>query len=359
MRTPRAFFLLSFATIAAAAMPAWAQVSPGIIYWKTVTAPPNTTDHFKFTLNTANNMRFRTYPNLTNNPSSYSAYPLFGRVFFIEDKLPVDRFGTIPGTRKPISVLRLVSERQTAEVLTLTNFNGPEWIDQADVRWSSENRDSFFSFQAYVPRTGQRKVYRYNGSKSGIFTPIFRPLVPNDPRLTVAFTFRTDEFFTNDWNSTGNRLMFSSPGPFGFVTRVFDSQTNNVTVVNDPAVSGFSLNSPVFSPTNPDIAYSIAETPGGTRGVAAFNVTNQNFGWILIEGNVGGTPSTNFTNPQVSPDGRFLAFTMLRTILIGKTVGPAVTLVRVPVTGGGAQPLWTVGHSRTNNFEVTGWTPVF
>src|SRR5688572_26772010 len=118
MRTPRSFALLSLSALGVVSSAASAQsVSPSIIYWKTVTAAPNTTDHFKFTLNTVNNARFRTYPNLTSNPSSFSAYPLFGRVFFIEDRLPVDRFGTIPGTRKQKSVLRLVAERQTAESL--------------------------------------------------------------------------------------------------------------------------------------------------------------------------------------------------------------------------------------------------
>ena len=358
MTTSRALAFLTLATAAAMAPAASAQVSSTLIYWRTTLTAPKPNHHFKYFVNLRTNARVNVYPNVSGNPSALAIYPNFTRQFFIDEHLNTDRVGPIPGTRKDKVLLRFMSERNPAETFAITNFDGPEWIDQADPRWSSNLRDSFFSFQAFNPRRPARKVYRFNGSKSVVFSPIFRPFVPDDPRLQVVTSFSADSF-TNDWNSTGIRLMFSTPARFGFLTRIFDTQALTTTTVNDPAVSGFSLRSPVFSPTNPDIAYAIAETPGGLRGLASFNVMTQDFAFLLLEGGTGVNRITNFTGPQVSPDGRQLAFTMLRDVRIGTVTGPAVTLAFIPVTGGTPGFLFTVGHSRANTHEVTAWLSEF
>src|SRR5262249_26694552 len=107
------------------------------------------------------------------------------------------------------------------------------------------------------------------------------------------------------------------------------------------------------------IVFGIGETPGGLRGIAFKNVTavNMNFGFILLEGGFNGTTISSFSPPQVAPDGQSLAFTMLQSVPVSPIKGPAIKLVRLPITGGGFQILSTVGASAVNNYEVTGWVP--
>jgi len=181
------------------------------------------------------------------------------------------------------------------------------------------------------------------------------PAPPPGPRLVLVTSFSADSF-TNDWNSAGNRLMFSTPAPFGFLTRIRNTVASTTTTVNNPAVSGFSLRNPVFSPTNPNLAYAVAETPGGLRGLASFNISTNAFTWLLMEGGAGTARIWNFTSPQVKPDGTALAFTMNRYAKIGTKTGPAPSLVTIPATGGTPTVLWTQGlNLGTNPFEVTTW----
>jgi hypothetical protein len=291
-----------------------------------------------------------------------STYP-GGRQFLSDYTLDPALFGTIPGTNLPLTVGLLLPENPNGSGVLLTLFFGPEFQDRADYRWASNNSDAFISFQSLDPFGNTRQVYRYNGSKAALFSPTFQPFDQTDilpgpppaPRLVLVTTFSADSF-TNDWNSAGTKLMFSTPAPFGFLTRIRDTVAATTTTVNDPAVSGFSLRNPVFSPTNANLAYAVAETPGGLRGLASFNVATNAFTWLVMEGGAGLARIWNFTSPQVKPDGTTLAFTMNRYAKIGIRTGPAPTLVTIPATGGRPTVLWTQGlNLGTNPFEVTGW----
>jgi hypothetical protein len=362
MKTPCVFAILAAAAFAPAAPaqligvggPSGGNHVGSIVYWRSTPPAPTPSSHSKFFIHTTLNYPVALYPNRTNNPSSLSIYPN-GRQFFVEE--PVGPGIVVPTTLRPRTVLRFMPERSPASSITLTNFNGPEYLERAEPRWSSNVQDSFVSFQSYNPVTNLRKVYRFNGPMSAFFSPLFTPFVPNDSRLQVVTTFGGDSF-TNDWNNNGVRLMFSTPAPFGFVTSIRDTMANTTTVVNDPAVSGFSLRDPVFSPVNPDVVFAIGETPGGLRGLAFFNVTNQAFGFIMFENSVvNATPIANFTSPQISPDGQWLALTLVRTARVGTVTGPFVTLVRVPVFGGSYELLHTIAAGTDNSYDVTGWTP--
>jgi hypothetical protein len=333
-----------------------------VVYWRNLAAAPNPSTHFKFYINTTINTNIGLFPNVTNNPSAFNNYPNNGRQFFVEEPQDPAVFGLIPIINKPKINLVFRSERNSETAITLTRFDGPEYIDQALPRWSSDNQDSFFSFQAINPTTNPltnlRRIYRYNGSKSLLFSPLFTGFTSNDPRLTLVMNMSPNSF-ANDWSPNGVRLVFSTPAPFGFVTSMRDTMGNTTTLINDPAVTGFSLRNPVFSPVNNDLVFGIGETAGGLRGIAFYNVTtpNMNFGFILLEGPLNGTTINNFSAPQVSPDGRSLAFTLLQTTPIGPIAGPVIKLVRLPVTGGGIQILSTGSASAVNNSEVTGWVP--
>jgi len=373
MRTPRSFVVvIALATLCAAASEVSAQFvlpigqgtdrSGTLIYWRNIAPAPNPSNHFKFFINTTLNVNVGLFPNATNNPSAFNNYPNNGRQFFVEEPQDPATFGLIPIINQPKINLVFRSERNSETAITLTRFNGPEYIDQARPRWSSDNLDTFFSFQAINPTTNPltnlRRIYRYNGSKSLLFSPLFTGFTSNDPRLTLVMNMSPSSF-ANDWSPNGVRLAFSTPAPFGVITSVRDTMGNTTMLVNDPAVTGFTLRNPVFSPVNNDLLFGIGETVGGARGIAFYNVTtpNMNFGFILLEGALNGTTISNFSPPQVSPDGRSLAFTLLQTVPVSPVVGPAVKLVRLPTTGGGIQVLSTVGPSTVNNYEVTGWVP--
>jgi len=368
MRTTRLLALLAAFAAGATASQATAQLpSPAglttLVYWRDVTPAPNPTNHFKFIINNTNTT-LGTFPNVCANISALAMYPM-GRQFFVEDVLDPTRFGLIPDTLARKKQIRFVPERNSMITTVLTNFNnGPEYMDRPDPRWSSDMQDTFFTFTAYVPPKPTpwpgipafRKVYRFSGSKSIFWSPTFTPFVPLDPRLTLAASITVDST-VNDWNSTGQRLVFSTPGPAGVVTRTvpFQGTMLTSTIVNDPVVSGFTLLNPVCSPTNTDVVYSVVVTAGGARGIAAFNTQSQTLGFIILEGGVGLNAISNFTTPQVSPDGRTLAFTMMRVLQSPTGTTPVVSLVRIPVTGGVFSPLWSIA-ARTNNYEVTGWT---
>lgn len=369
MRLPPSFVFIALAITALITPSAPAQlIGQGttrdgtVIYWRNLTAAPNPSNHYKFFINTTFNVPVGLYPNVTNNPSAFNNYPNFGRQFFVEEPQDPAVFGLIPIVNKPKINLTFRSERNSENVITLTRFNGPEYIDQALPRWSSDNLDSFISFQAINPTTNPltnlRRIYRYNGSKSVIFSPLFTGFTSNDPRLTLVMNMNPASF-AEDWSPNGVRLAFSTPAPFGFVSAIRDTTANTTTVFNDPAVTGFSIRNLVFSSVNNDIVFGIGETVGGARGIAFYNVTtpNMNFGFILFEGPLNGTTISNFSPPQVSPDGRSLAFTLLQSTPIGPIAGPAIKLVRLPTGGGGIQILSTVGPSAVNTYEATGWVP--
>jgi len=372
MRTPQRFALLALAVIGAVATPAFAQLRIGpaliggigpigpntggtIIYWRDIAPAPNPSFHFKLFINSSINERLDLYPNETGNPSAFSHYPNMGRQFISVEPLDPDIFGFIPGTTRVRTALNFRSEVNSELVIPLTDFSGTDFLDRPIPRWSSDLQDTFLSFQAYDPVTDLRNVYRFDGNKSDLFSPFFTPFVSNDPRLNLVATISGDSFI-NDWNSDGTLLLFSTPAPFGFVLQTYNPLSDTFTVVNDPAVSGFSLRDVVSSPTNPNLVFGIGETPGGARGLAFMNITtpNMGFGFLLLEGVLNGVSIADFSAPQVSPDARWLACTMIRTLPIGGN-GPTAILVRVPTTGGGYQPLWTIGPRAVNNSEVTGW----
>jgi hypothetical protein len=371
MRTPQRFALFALTIIGAIAPAASAQLRIGpdliggigpigtntggtIIYWRDVAAAPNPSPHFKLFVNSSINESVGLYPNETRNPSAFSHYPNMGRQFISVEPLDPTFFGFIPGTDRVNNVVSFRSEMNSELVIPLTDFNGPDYLDRPLPHWSSDLQDTFLTFQAYDPVTDLRNVYRFDGNKSDLFSPFFTPFVSQDPRLNLVATIGGDSFI-NDWNSDGTLLLFSTPAPFGFVLQTYNPQSDTFTVVNDPAVSGFSLRDVVSSPNNPNLVFGIGETPGGARGLAFMNITtpNMGFGFLLLEGVLNGVTISNFSAPQVSPDARWLACTMIRTVPLGG--GPTKTLVRVPTFGGGYQPLWTIGPGAVNNSEVTRW----
>jgi len=364
MRSSRFFTALAVLALGVLASAAPAQLANSFIYWRQTQSFPNPSNHYKYPIRRTS-AQFQTFPNETGNPTARSTPYPGGRQFMCDYTLDPALFGFIPGTTLPLTVGLMISETPTAPSVLLTLFFGPEFQERADYRWASNNSDAFLSFQSLDPVANVRRVYRYNGSKAALFSATFQPfdqtdifpVFPNPPRLVLVTSFSADSF-TNDWNSNGTKLMFSTPAPFGFLTRIRDTAAATTTTVNDPAVSGFSLRNPVFAPGAPDIAYAVAETPGGQRGIATFNVVTKAFRWMLLEGGVGNARIWNFTSPQVSPDGTTLAFTLSRITKIGTRTGPAPSLVIMPITGIAPTILWTQGlNLGSNPFEVTAWVP--
>jgi len=376
MRTPRRLAFLALAVIGAIAPSASAQLRIGpdliggigpfpgsggtstggtIIYWRNLAPAPSPSQHFKRFINGSINESLGLFPNETVRPSSFSHYPNMGRQFFTVETLDPFFFGTIPGTSLEKKAVQFRSSQNSELVIPLTDFNGPDYLDEPRPRWSSDHQDTFFTFQAFDPVTGLRNVYRFNGNKSDLFSPFFTPFVSNDPRLALVATIGGASFI-NDWNSNGTLLLFSTPAPFGFVLSTYNPQTDTFTVVNDPAVSGFSLRDVVCSPTNPNLVFGIGETPGGARGIAFQNITtpNMGFGFLLLQGVLNGVSITSFTAPQPSPDAAWLAFTMVQTVPIGGS-GPTKALVRIPSFGGAYQVLQAIGPGTINDSEATGW----
>ena len=364
MRSSRFLFGIAALVVGVMANAASAQT---VIYWKQTQSFPQPSNHYKYPVNRTS-AQFNTYPSETGNPSGLSTYP-GGRQFIADYTLDPAFYGFIPGTNLPLRVGVMMPETGGDGVL-LTAFGfffAPpqpiEYQERSEFRWASNNSDAFLTFQALEPVANVHHVYRYNGSKAALFSPSFSPFSQTDvlpapppgPRLVLVTTLSADSF-TNDWNSNGTKLMFSTPAPFGFLTRIRNTATSTTSTVNDPAVSGFSLRNPVFSPTDPNLAIAVAETPGGVRGLASFNITTFAFTWILKEGGVGNARIWNFTSPQVKPDGTTLAFTMSRIAKIGTRTGPAPSLATIPITGGAPTILWTQGlNLGSNPFEVTAW----
>jgi len=356
MRTARSFSF--FAALALVVSTSNVSAQSTFIYWRNSSNVwPSPSIHYKYPVR-ATSAQFNVFPTETAAPSTLSTYPA-GRQFLSDYVLDPALFGTIPGTNSPLRVNLLLPERAGGDGVLLTLFFGPEFQDQSDLRWSSNNTDSFLSFQSLDPFANQRRVYRYNGSKTALFSPSFVPfdqtdILPPTPRLVLVTSFSADSF-TNDWNSAGNRLMFSTPAPFGHVTRVRNTVAATTTVVNNPATSGFTLINPVFSPTNPNLAFAVAQTTSGLRGLASFDIATLAFRWILLEGGIGTAKISTFKGPQVSPDGNTLVFTMLRMAKVGTQTGPAPTLATIPVAGGTPTVLWTTGLSTNQWWEPTGW----
>jgi hypothetical protein len=372
----RSFSLFAALAASVFATAASAQLVPPttggtLIYWRNVTEEPNPSIHYRIPAGGGANVQFHVYPTKTTAPSGLSeAYP-FGRHLVID--APMDPiFDIIPGTDRVMRVPLIAPEIASPYTPVPAVFFGPfEFIDSTQPLWSNDHLDSFFSFQAFDidPFTNTplfRVLYRFNGPMTDLygsdFDPtslFFNPFAPwdpfngADPRLEEVAFYDIDTFAAG-WDRTGNSVLLQTPSGTGFITSIFDRNTSTTTEINDPAVSGFTLFNPVFSPTE-DRLFALVETSAGERGIAEFDLNTFTIRWILQESGFDTTEISAFKGPVISPDGLNVAFTMLRVTQIGTVTGRAPTLVRMPITGGAWTPLWTVGLAEVNNFEPTGW----
>jgi hypothetical protein len=391
MKRLRSFALYALAAFAAFAADVSAQ---GTIYWRNVTEEPNPSIHYKIPGDGGASAQFHVYPTRTTQPSGlvYGS----GRQFLADAPLEPDEFfaanglgfNFIPTTGEVNRVLLLMGETPTDYAPWVTWFNGEnfngfrEWMNSVDAFWSNDNADTFLSFQTLRqqqtlggPVPVARVLYRYDGSidflltsgrfdrLSFTFDPFWRrdalPLPPAPPPngtdLIEEVTAYDVDTACAGWDSTGTFVLLQTPdGNGGFVTSVFDDVTNATTIINDPAVSGYSISSPVFSPAAFRL-FGIVETAAGARGLAEIDLNTFQFRFILQEGGLGNDQISAFRGPVVSPDGQILAFTLLRFTQISTITDTAPTLARISVAGGAWTPLWTTGHSTVNNFEPTGW----
>ena len=367
MRSTRSYSLFAALALGAFATEVFAQVG-SMIYWRQSTVEPNPSTHFRVVGSGGISFQFHTFPSQTNSPSSLDIYPGGRQLFWDAPGHPV--FDIIPGTNRVNHVPILVSENVVLDYSPwLALFLGPEFIDSSDPLWSNDNADTFMSFQAFDTGTFGRILYRYNGPIADFFGPDFDPRPTNpfwfpffsgdpffgpDPRLDVVTTYDADTFATC-WNGAGTKVILQSPSAAGFITKIHNTTTGLTTVVNDPAVTGFRLIDPVFSPTA-DIIYTNARNNAGVRGIASFNPATGALTWLKVEGGTGISRIAGFRGPRVSPNGLSLTFTMLQVPTRGPDRGKLCpSLVTMPITGGRHTVIAVRGPSLTNPYEPTGW----
>jgi hypothetical protein len=237
-----------------------------LVYWRNVTEEPNPAIHYRIPAGGGANVQFQVYPTRTTAPSSLSeAYP-FGRHFMMD--MPMDPlFDIIPGTNR---VMRIgaVGPEVASDYAPFPTFNfiiGPfEFIDEWSPLQSNDLLDTFFTFQAFRtdPFTQQqtRVLYRFNGPMIDLYgaaydfsslfydpwltwIPFANPQI--DPRLEEVTQYDIDTSSVG-WNRTGTQVLLQTPAGTGFITSIFNTGTQNTTVINDPAVSGLTLFNTVF-----------------------------------------------------------------------------------------------------------------
>jgi hypothetical protein len=298
--------------------------------------------------NGTGNTQLGPFPRDPVRTTALAIYP--GGRQFLGSSAPL---GPIPGVTGNYGDIILYSE-QDATTRTVTNFSGPQYIDQNGIRarLSNDQQDSFLSFVAYDARTDLWIYYRYNGPVSDIFQPGFVPFVSDDPRLvllmsaTSAYRFR--QFW--DWDPTGTKLTFSDLNAAGkTLVYIYDNESHSSTLVNNPALSGLDMTTSWGSSTEFRL-FSPATYKDGTKGIVSFYPTTGQWDWVIKESGKGPNKVSEFSHTAISPDGTTLAFGMLR-VVSGKTVP---TLVRIPANGGAYTPLVTFPASSTNTINPGG-----
>lgn len=341
----RRCFLLALLTGAIASQ-AQAQTGPGTIYYRYGSTSPQQV--YRVSGIGTGNVQLGPFPVDMVRSTSLDTYP--GGRQFLSSSLPL---GPIPGVSADYGDIVLYSE-QGAIPTTLTNFRGPQYIDQNGIRarFSNNGQDSFLSFVAYDTRTSLWIYYRYNGPASDFFQPGFVPLESDDPRLvlvmpaTPAYRFR--QFW--DWDPTGTLLTYSDVDASGkTVISVYDTTTGISTVVNNPSVSGLNITYPWCSPTEFRL-FGPATHANGTKGIVSFYPAAGQWSWVIKEGGRGTKNISAFKPTAISPDGTTLAFGMLR--VVNKKTVPS--LVRIPVNGASYTPLVDFPASSVNTINAGG-----
>ncbi|WZO99794.1 hypothetical protein EP7_001407 [Isosphaeraceae bacterium EP7] len=327
----RSLLLLALAINAAQTTAAQTQTGPGTIYYLYGSTTPR--DAYRVSGNGTGTVYLG--PTKGVRTTALEIYPGGRQIFGTAEPL-----GPIPGVSASYGDLMLISEKGKVPT-TVTNFRGPQYLDQngARCRFSNDQRDSFFSFVVYDTRTSLWVYYRYNGPVSDVFQPDFIPFSSDDPRLEYVISetndYRFREFY--DWDPTGTWLTYSDRDAAGrFVTSVHNHQTQTSITVNNPAVSGLDMTSPWGSSTEFRL-FSPARYKDGTKGIVSFYPDTGRWSWVIKEGGTGSKYVDMFSPPAISPDGTTLAFGMRR--MVGKYMYPS--LVRVPASGGAYTPLVT------------------
>jgi hypothetical protein len=340
----RSLIMLALAASAALTTTAQAQTGPGTLYYRYGTNSPN--DVYRVAGDGTGNVKIGPSPGVIT--TALATYP-GGRQFIGSSVV----LGPLPGVAGNYGDIVLYSELN-ATPTTVTNFRGPQYVDQNGirVRISNDQRDSFLSFVVYDARTALWIYCRYNGPISDIFHPSFVPFVSDDPRLVPLMSatadYRARGFWS--WDRTGTKLTFSDINATGnTLIYIYDATTNSSTLVNNPAVSGFNLTTPWGSSTEFRL-FSPATHSNGTRGIVSFYPTTGQFSWVIKEGGNGSNYIDSFSPTAISPDGTTLAFGMRR--MVGKYIRPS--LVRVPANGGSYTALVTYTDSTTNSINAGG-----
>jgi hypothetical protein len=365
MSSTRSFSLFAALALGAFATEVFAQAG-SLIYWHQATVEPNPSTHYRVVGTGGISFQFHTFPSQTASPSSLDFYP-GGRQFFHD--APGDPiFDLIPGTNRVNHFPLLMSENVVLDYApVIAVFTGPEFIDSADPLWSNDNADTFMSFQAFDTGTFGRILYRFNGPITDFFgsdfdpnSPFFFPFLSGDPffgpdpRLDIVTTYDADTFAVG-WNRTGTKVILQSPSAAGLVTKIFNTAGGTTTIVNNPAVSGFVLIDPVYSPTT-DLIYANARNSAGVRGIASFNPATGLLTYLIREGGSGISRIAGFRGPKVSPNGTTLTFTMLQVPTRGVNRGKLCpSLVTMPIGGGRFTVIAVRNPSLSNPFEPTGW----
>jgi hypothetical protein len=341
----RRSLLLALLTGAIAAQ-AQAQTGPGTIYYRYGSSSPQQV--YRVSGNGTGNVQLGPFPVDMVRSTSLNTYP--GGRQFLSSSQPL---GPIPGVSGSYGDIVLYPE-QGGVPTSVTNFRGPQYIDQNAIRarFSNDERDSFFSFVAYDTRTTLWIYFRYNGPVADFFQPGFVPLVSDDPRLvpvmsaTAAYHYR--QFW--DWDPTGALLTYSDVDASGnTVVSVFDTTTNTSHVVNNPSVSGLDMTYPWCSPAEFRL-FGPATQANGTKGIVTLYPATGQWGWVIKEGGSGPSKISAFSQTAISPDGTTLAFGMLR--VVSKQTVPS--LVRIPVNGGGYTPLVNFPANTVNTINPGG-----
>jgi hypothetical protein len=323
---------------------AHAQTGPGTIYYRY--GSPN--EVYRVSGTGTGNVKIGPFPTDPVRSTALTTYP-GGRQFLSSSMV----LGPIPGVTANYGDIVLYSELN-ATPTTVTNFRGPQYVDQNGIRAriSNDQQDSFLSFVVYDARTALWIYYRYNGPISDIFQPGFVPFVSDDPRLvplmsaTAAYRFR--QFW--DWDATGTKLTFSDIDAAGkTLIYLYDTTTNSSTLVNNPAVSGVNLTIPWCSSTEFRL-FGPATYRDGTKGIVSFYPATGQFSWVIKEGGIGTKKISAFGSTAISPDGTVLAFGMLR--VVNKQTIPS--LVRIPVNGGSYTPLVNFPTNTVNTINPGG-----
>jgi len=342
----RSLIMLALAASAALTTAAQAQTGPGKIYYRY--GPNSPQQVYRVSGTGTGNVQLGPFPIDTVRSTSLETYP-GGRQFFGSSQ----PLGPIPGISGSYGDILLYSE-QGATPTTVTNFRGPQYIDQNGIRarFSNDERDSFFSFVAYDTRTALWVYYRYNGPVSDVFQPGFVPLVSDDPRLvpvmSASSAYRYRQFW--DWDPTGALLTYSDDDSSGkTVISVFDTTTNTSHVVNNPSVSGVNMTYPWCSPTEFRL-FGPATQTNGTKGIVTLYPATGQWGWVIKEGGSGPNKISALGPTAISPDGTTLAFGMLR--VVNKQTVPS--LVRIPVNGSSYTPLVNFPANTVNTINPGG-----